>query len=281
MEATQTSDVSESESERFIMDQDVLKFSDGRCYVGEIVSLEAPLEAFGQCKLTSAFGELNHSTVLAVAAQLGFEVLDGMPYDEIRWMANYHLQRCWFEQIPGGVPKHVQQNYEERLAHYQATLAKVKRGEVMTGEQVTEAGTKTTKAAKAPREPKVNKTYTYAMTTNTLPERVTKGVANEQTTNHDFIIAAILMKEKEPVSLETITRHVENTGRYETKDPLPKSVRWHLAKMEKEGVVIAHAVSTPSVETVAVAPKATHIAKPVKGNATPKAAQATAAPAKA
>lgn len=265
---------------------DSVRFADGRCYVGEGINLEAPLEAFGQCKLVSAFGELHREQVLQAAALLGLEVIDGMPYDELRWTASSILQRCWFEQIPGGVPKSVNQNYEERMTHYQSVLERVKKGEVMTGEQIAEGGTATTKKARAPKAEKPNVTYTYSLSANALSERIAKGVANEQTTNHDFIIVKILQGEKEPVSLETITRHVENTGRYDTKDPLPKSVRWHLNKMEKEGVVIAHEHAVAKAEAPAPAPAAE--AKPstkppaVQGtkSAKPSAAQAHAAPAK-
>jgi hypothetical protein len=260
--------------------QDAVKFADGRCYVGEAINLEAPLEAFGQCKMVSSYGELHREQVLTVASLVGLEIIDGMPYDELRWTAISILQRMWFEQIPGGVPKSVQQNYLERFEHYQRTLERVKRGEVMTGEQVAEGGTATTKKAKTPKAVKPNVTYTYALSTNTLPERITKGVANEQTTNHDFIIVAILQKHVGPATLEHLTTQVENTGRYDTKDPLPKSIRWHLLKMEKEGVVIAHEVaSAPAVATSApVAPKppvvqGTKSAKQPK----PVAAQAPAA----
>jgi hypothetical protein len=273
--------------------KDMVRFAGGRCYVGDAVNLEAPLEAFGQCKLTSSFGELHREQVLFVAAAVGLEVIDGMPYDELRWTASSVLQRRWFEQIPGGVPKGVAVNHEERMTHYQSVLAKVKRGEVMTGEQVAEGGTATSKKSKsaASKAPKQNVTYTYSLSTNTLPERITKGVANEQTTNHDFIIVAIMQKLAKPETLDTITFHVTNTGRYDTKDPMPKSVKWHLAKLEKEGVVIAHehsvaAASAATTESpVTPADQATNAApapkapKVVKGNAPPRATTAQAAQA--
>src|SRR6266404_3273245 len=115
---------------------DFIRFSDNNCYIGDAIKLEAPLEAFGQCKLVSAFGELTSAQVLFIAASLHLELevtrgqqTISVPYDELRWTALATLQLMWFQQIPGGVPRSVQVNYDERFEHYQRTLDQLKTGE--------------------------------------------------------------------------------------------------------------------------------------------------------
>lgn len=232
---------------RTVASSDMIRFSDNNCYIGDAIKLEAPLEAFGQCKLVSAFGELTSAQVLFTAAALHLELevtsprgSIPVPYDELRWTAMAMLQRMWFEQIPGGVPRSVQSNYDERFEHYQRTLDQLKTGEYKMSTTAPAANTKAPKTPKTPKAPKSTSTFTFEMSKNELTKRIVDGVANEQTTNHDFIIVAILQSFKAPTDLTTITNAVNNTGRYATKDELSKSVRWHLAKLEKEGVVIAH-----------------------------------------
>lgn len=233
---------------------DYVKFENGKCIIGEPIfaSLEAPLEAFGNVKLVNAFGEMNRDTVLRVATCLkidttvfqdGTQLPVAIPYDEIRWTAISRLQYAWYEEIPGGPTANVVKNRDEREAHYLSVVEQIKTGGYKMNDKAVKEST--------PRAS--SRVYTYELN-GTLPEAITKKVANEQTTNHDAIIVSVLQKHTEPVLIGPIVEAVNNTGRYETKDPLEKSVRWHLVKMEKEGVVLAKDV-TPV--PVAPAPKPT------------------------
>jgi hypothetical protein len=235
---------------------DYVKFENGKCSIGEpvFVNLEAPLEAFGNVKLVNAFGELPRETVLRIAINLGIEttvigeqrpdskitILQPVPvpYDEIRWTAISRLQYAWYEQIPGGPTTNVVKNRDEREAHYLNVVESIKTGGYKMNDKIKKEST--------PRAS--SRVFTYELNA-TLPESITKKVANEQTTNHDAIIVSVMQKHTGPCDLGTIVSWVDNTGRYETKDPLEKSVRWHLVKMEKEGVVL-----TKDVTPVPVAP---------------------------
>lgn len=68
-----------------------------------------------------------------------------------------------------------------------------------------------------------------------LNERITKGISNESTQTHDYLIVRTI--QSQCFTPEEITNQVQLTGSYTTKDPLIKSVKWHLNKLVKEGVV--------------------------------------------
>jgi hypothetical protein len=95
-----------------------------------------------------------------------------------------------------------------------------------------------------------------------LNDRTTKGIAVVDTTVHDYII---LQAMQTIGSVSTIEDIVALTGNnYVTKDPLIKSVKWHLNKLKNEGVVEfiddtptpvvkVKKVKSPKVETTPVA----------------------------
>jgi hypothetical protein len=68
-----------------------------------------------------------------------------------------------------------------------------------------------------------------------LNERTTKGMATVDTTVHDYLILAAMSSLDVPVEVADIINVL--SPNYTTHDPLPKSVKWHLNKLVKEGVV--------------------------------------------
>lgn len=82
-----------------------------------------------------------------------------------------------------------------------------------------------------------------------MNERCTKGVSNTETHTHDYVILQVMATGR--VSPDEIAEGVSLTGRYTTKDPVIKSVNWHLNKLTKEGVVeivTATPISEPVVK---------------------------------
>lgn len=80
-----------------------------------------------------------------------------------------------------------------------------------------------------------------------LNERITKGISNESTQTHDYLIVRAI--QSQCFTPEEIANQVQLTGSYTTKDPLIKSVKWHLNKLVKEGVVAVEASTmTPVVK---------------------------------
>jgi hypothetical protein len=69
-----------------------------------------------------------------------------------------------------------------------------------------------------------------------LNERTTKGIEDKTTTVHDYLILQTMLMHGESTTLERIVVDLAPTP-YQTKDPLIKSVKWHLNKLVKEGVV--------------------------------------------
>ncbi len=111
-------------------------FADGKCTIPGIVSLEAPLEAFGNVKLTNAFKELDNSKIRMVATAVGLTTREKnpageevhVPDSEVFGMTMFTLQHAWFEAIPGGITKNAAKNYADRQEKYWAVLESIKAG---------------------------------------------------------------------------------------------------------------------------------------------------------
>ena len=278
---------------------DNVRFENGRCYIGESCSLEAPLEAFGQVKLVNAFKEIcSVHTVRELAPLLGLATVipvlagpnagkeDYVPFEELQFTVISTLQRAWFSQIPGGVPRNVEENYLARFEHYQKTCERIARGETMTD---------TPKAKGTFGQAGPRKVYEYSLSIGKpLAERHAKLAADPATTNHVGIILAILIAQAgAPITLDRLLPACEATGRYQrkpdAKETMRQNVVYILNKLEDDGYILTHDITPAPAEKAAPAATAQEqAAKPkqempkavgTKASPAPKAAQPKAAKA--
>jgi hypothetical protein len=224
-----------------------------------ILKLPAPIQPFGHVRLYDALRNTCHSDLEKLAHELKVEIPGCVSTIDLLRIVASHLQLLWYEQLSPGrqAPAHVVESHQDRVREWETLVTNIKEGIIMaekakpTATANAEAKPKAPKAAKAPA---VRATYLYAL----IPENVeaSKQKAkfdNAESHNHDAMIVRALRGHKTPQPLEAVVAKVEQMGGYATKDPLPTSVRWHLNKLEKDGIVKAIPVETKAGNAVAPA----------------------------
>ena len=97
-------------------------------------------------------------------------------------------------------------------------------------------------------------TYTYTLLTdNVASSRRAKLFADVASKVHDAVIVQAMQGIGRSVTIAELAAAID-TARYITKDPLAKSVRWHLNKLEKEAIVKCTAADSQPVEVPVASP---------------------------
>ena len=97
-------------------------------------------------------------------------------------------------------------------------------------------------------------TYTYTLLTdNVASSRRAKLFADAASKVHDAVIVQAMQGIGRSVTIAELAAAIDTT-RYTTKDPLAKSVRWHLNKLEKEAIVKCTAADAQPPVVAASAP---------------------------
>jgi hypothetical protein len=176
----------------------------------------------------------------------GFELPPGLTDNDVLPMAMGLVQNEWYRATRGEVPAQVLKNHDERTAKLHKRIEEVKL-HPPAPEPVKEA-----KAAKTPREPKEPRmkeparTCTYQVLSDAV--KTSKSLApfldmKNLAKGHDGIIIQELERIGAAVTLDELVKEVEAIKRYETNDPLAKSVRWHLNKLAEKGYIKVTEVS--------------------------------------
>jgi hypothetical protein len=274
-----------------------IRFENGLCRVGDpAINLEAPLEAFGQCRLVDDFKHLATAQVLKIARSLDLPAPDGFPFNVLNTRVMFELQYQWFLQIPGGVPASAQQNYDETCQHFQDTLARLEKGEVMTDTPVIKNGATDTptvaKKSKAPKTPKAprptTQTFYQLNPAKPLSEKHAALAADTVTTNHVAIVLSILKANTKPMELTALIAACEQTGRYTRKPGVKETMRanvvYILDKLETEHGILLVTEQTVNPPTPPVNPPTPPVnppTPPVETSAGQQANPASAATPKA
>jgi len=211
-----------------------VEFRDGNLTAAG-VTLPAALAPYGQVKLFDAVKALTRGQLDAVALELGVETHPGLSDGDLVLTVGSELQHAWFVNMnPKEIPANVENNHGARRRAHADLVVTLKKGGPTVAKK-RKAG----RPARAAAKPLQYKLYTSKVEEDKDVKKYLD--PQNESKRHDGIIIQVLAgaKSGERMSLEQVTASVKATGRYTTGDELAKSVRWHLAKLEKEGLVSA------------------------------------------
>jgi len=211
-------------------EENAVRFADGKVHVLDF-SFDMPLVQFGCNRLAEQMTEkrLTLTNYRKIAQAFGLELHEALEIDFLRISVASVMQHAWYQQMGGATDK-VQRNYEAQLQRHAKHVDDLRKGKV-------KAMPKKAASPKKTKEP--DKPLLYKLLSSKIGETLKKKVDNAETGNHDAVIVQVLSGYDTPKDLDTIAEKVKATGRYKTNDKLPASVRWHLNKLEKDGVVAA------------------------------------------
>jgi hypothetical protein len=227
-------------------------------FVGAGVKLYAPIQPFGHVRLYKGLQDLYHDQLVELAKDLNLPTHGVVPTVELLEIVASTMQTLWYQQVsPQGIPDHVFKRHEERLIGWQTLVSNLKEGLVMAtktdGKKTAKEATQSATTAPAKR----SKNFTYSLASEAVKaSKRAKVFENKESKNHDAIIVQCMAAYSKPQPPETIADKVRATNRYTTKDDFNTSVRWHLNKLEKEGLVHAFEVEAPAKANKAAAPAA-------------------------
>lgn len=215
-----------------------VEFKDDNLLVAGL-TLPAALVPYGQVKLFEAVKQLNHAQLEQVAAAVGVEFHPGLSSWDLMLTVASKLQLRWFTRVnPKEIPANVKNNHEARQRVHAALVETLKKGGPTVANKKS-SGKKAGRPAKAEAKPLCYKLFTSKVEEDKKLKQYLD--PKNESKRHDGVIIQALAGAKpgERWSLEQVAAAVKATGRYTTGDELAKSVRWHLAKLEKEGLVSA------------------------------------------
>jgi hypothetical protein len=220
----------------------VMNFADGKLTFTEFpeVVLNAPLEGFGHVKLFESVKELSHDQLVKLATSFELPTHPLLSTHSLMLMIAHHLQKAWYEKMAengGQIPTSVKQNYTVQFEKYQKLVQNL-----VEGKETAVAAEKKAKTKKEKKE-RVSKTerkpLLYKVLSSKIDSKLAKKIEAKDSKIHDTIILEVLSEMDGDATLAAICGQVEATKRYNTTDDLDKSVKWHLNKLEKLGMIKA------------------------------------------
>lgn len=191
--------------------------------------------------------QLNREQKEIIIKDGGLEVPPQLEDEQLVLPAMSFVQNEWYKatSAAGTVPERVVLKHQERVNSFMVAATAAKLRPAPAPKPARSPG-----EPRAPREPRPAKVVVNLLY-EILPDNVKTNAKlasaldmKTQPVSHDGIILQELERAGAALTLAELVKEVEATKRYQTNDPLEKSVKWHLGKLvEKQYVKAGEAVS--------------------------------------